>query len=143
MNPAQPPQPAPMPQAVPPQQPSQAAPGSSVTIPCPQCHLPVPPEAYFCANCGQELRAKPLSTSAATQAWIYAFSIILPMIAYLAITHWPGIKYLKSSDERAKQIGIIATALLVISTVVTFWLAIVWIQNYVQQSVNDINTMGL
>lgn len=110
-----------------------------VSLVCPVCHLPVQPEFYFCPNCGKELREKPLSTSVATQAWIYAFSIVMPMIAFLGISHWPGVRYLRSDDEAAKQIGIIASVLMAISTIVTFWLAIVWIQSYVQSSVNSIN----
>jgi zinc-ribbon domain len=109
---------------------------------CPQCHQPVQPEFYFCPNCGKALREKPLSTSVGTQAWIYALSIALPIVAYLAISYWPGVKYLRSGDEKAKQIGMIATVLLVLSTIVTFWLAIVWIQQTVQQSVNDIGNLG-
>ena len=109
---------------------------------CPVCHQPVPRDAYFCPNCGKELRPKPLSTSLGTQAWIYAFSLILPMIAYLAIGYWPGFRYLRSSDPREKQVGIIATVLLVLSTIITFWYVIAWMQAYVQQSVNDIGNLG-
>lgn len=109
---------------------------------CPQCHLPVAPDAYFCPNCGKELRSKPLSTSFLMQAWIYAFSIVLPMLAFLALSYWPAIKYLRSPDEKAKQIGIVAMILMILSTIITFWLTIVWLQNYIQQSVNAVGNIG-
>jgi hypothetical protein len=109
---------------------------------CPQCHLPVQPEFYFCPNCGKALKEKPLSTSTGTQVWIYALSIIMPLIAFLAISYWPGIKYFRSSDEQAKQIGMIAIALMTISTIITFWLAIVWIQQTIQSSVSSIGNLG-
>ena len=110
---------------------------------CSQCHQPLWPEFYFCPNCGTAAKEKPLSTSVGTQAWIYALSIVMPIICYLALSYWPGVKYVRSADERAKQIGIIAIALMTISTIVTFWLAIVWTQQYVQSSVNSINLSGL
>jgi hypothetical protein len=113
--------------------------GVATPMICPQCHFPVQSAFYYCPNCGKSLKEAPLSTSLGTQLWIYAFSIILPIICFLAVSYWPGIKYFKSSDEEAKQIGIIAIALMAISTVVTFWLAIVWVQQAVQSSVNSVN----
>jgi hypothetical protein len=109
---------------------------------CPVCHLPIRPEFYFCPNCGKSLREKPLSASAATQAWIYALSVIMPMIAYLGLHYWPGVKYLRSPDPSAKQIGMIAIALMAISTVVTFWWGIVWLQGFIQSSVNNVGNLG-
>ena len=109
---------------------------------CPQCHQPTPPGAYFCPNCGKSLTEKPLSTDVFTQAWIYAFSIVLPIICFLAVSYWPGVKYLRSDNPEAKQIGIIAIALMIISTIITFWLGIVWIQQAVQSSVNSATNIG-
>lgn len=110
---------------------------------CPRCHFPVKPEYYFCPNCGVKLTEVPLGTGLLDQLLMYAFSIILPWIAYLAITKWQGIKYLRSPDERAKQIGLIALILLVVSSVVAFWLTYVWIQGYIQSSLNSVNSLGL
>lgn len=95
---------------------------------CPQCHQPIRPEDYFCANCGKNLHEPPLSTSIGTQAWIYVFSAILPIICYLAISKWPGIEYVKSGDSKTRSIGWIAVIILLISTVISFWLAAIWIQ---------------
>jgi hypothetical protein len=109
---------------------------------CPQCHFPVKPEYYYCPNCGKSLRVAPLSTSLGTQLWIYAFSLILPVICYLAISYWPGVKYIRSEDPDAKQIGIIAWVLLILSTIVTFYYGIIWIQQTVQSSVNSVGNLG-
>src|ERR1035437_5706945 len=106
---------------------------------CPNCHQPILPTYYFCPNCGTKLHSAPLSTTVATQVWIYAFSIILPMICFIFVTRWPGVRYFKSSDPKAKQIGKIAWTLLILSTIVTIWLVVIWTQNYIQSTVNSIN----
>ena len=106
---------------------------------CPVCHQPVFRQYYFCPNCGAKLKSAPLKTDGATQAMIYAFSVILPFIAFIFITRWQGVKYLKSPDKKAKQIGMIAWALLIISTIIVIWLAVVWTQNAIKASVNSIN----
>jgi hypothetical protein len=107
---------------------------------CFVCHQPVFSKYYFCPNCGTKINSAPLSTTPGTQAWIYAFSIILPMICFIFVTKWPGMKYYKSNDPKIKQIGQIAWALLIISTIVTILLAIVLTQKMIQSSVNSINT---
>jgi hypothetical protein len=114
------------------------------TFLCPQCHLPVKPEYYYCPNCGKNLReAVPLlPTDMLSQILLYGFSIVLPIIFYLAITKWQGIKYIRSSDPKAKQMGYIALALLIISSVIFFWWSIVQLQGYVQSSLNDVNNLG-
>jgi hypothetical protein len=139
------PVPQPPVQSAPTAQPDPAVVLAALGMPtvCPQCHYPLKPEYYYCPNCGKSLRAAPLSTSLGTQLWIYAFSLILPVICYLAISYWPGVKYIKSEDPEAKQIGVIAAVLLGISTIVTFWWGIVWIQQTVQSQVNSVNTLGL
>ena len=113
---------------------------NSISNVCTVCHQPILPQYYFCPNCGTKLNSAPLSTTTATQAWIYAFSIILPMICFIFVTRWPGVKYFKSNDPKAKQIGEIAWALIILSTIVTIWLAIVWTQEYINSTVNSINT---
>ena len=107
---------------------------------CKVCHQPILPTYYFCPNCGTKVNEAPLSTSAGTQAWIYTQSIILPMVLFLFITRWPGIKYFKSDDPKAKRVGQIAWALLIISTVLTIWLAYVWTEQTIQSSINSVNT---
>lgn len=106
---------------------------------CPVCHQPVLPQYYFCPNCGTKLNTPPLSTTVGTQLWIYAFSIILPMLVFLFVGKWPGVKYFRSADPKAKQIGYIAWALLILSTIFTIWFAFVWTQGFIQSSLNSIN----
>jgi hypothetical protein len=107
---------------------------------CPVCHQPILSQYYFCPNCGTKLSRAPLSTTIGTQAWIYAFSIILPMICFIFVTRWPGIKYYKSEDPKAKRIGQIAWALLILSTIITIVLVYVWTQKMIQSSIDSINT---
>jgi hypothetical protein len=109
---------------------------------CPRCHFPVKPEYYFCPNCGAKLTEPPLGVGMLDQILLYAFSIVLPWIAYLAITKWQGIKYLRSPGSQAKQIGLIALILLVISSIIMFWLTTMWVQGYIQSSMNDVNNLG-
>lgn len=107
---------------------------------CPTCHQTILPTYYFCPNCGLKLDSAPLSTTIAKQIGIYLFSIILPMIAFIFITRWPGIKYFKSNDPKAKIVGEVATALLILSTIITFWLAFIWTQNTIQSLTDILNT---
>ena len=111
---------------------------SAPTI-CTVCHQPILPSYYFCPNCGTKINAAPLSTTVLTQTWIYAFSIILPIICFIFVTKWPGIKYVKSNDPQAKRIGYIAWTLLILSTLVTIWLAYIWTQEAIQSQINSIN----
>jgi hypothetical protein len=106
---------------------------------CPYCHQPVLPQFYYCPNCGNKLNSAPLSTTPLAQLGIYAFSIILPFIAFLAITKWQGLKYYRSKDPKTKSIGTVAWALLILSTLVMFWLVYVWTMDAIQSTVNSIN----
>lgn len=109
---------------------------------CPICHFPVKPEYYFCPNCGAKLTTPPLGTGLLDQLLLYAFSLVLPWIAYLAITKWQGIKYLRAPGSRAKQMGLIALVLLIISSIAMFWFTTMWVQGYIQQSLTDVNNLG-
>ena len=109
---------------------------------CPVCHFPMQPEFYFCPNCGKPVKEKPLSISVVTQAWIYALSIALPWLAFIFLGYWPGMKYMRAEDERAKQIGIIAAVLMAVSTVIMVWLLIVWTQQLVQSAVNSVGDLS-
>lgn len=106
---------------------------------CSSCHQPVRPEYYFCPNCGNKLHQEPLKTDYFTQAWIYLFSIVLPMLCFLFVTRWPGFKYLRSQDERTRSIGFIACALLLVSTIITFYLSYVWIQQQIQSALDQVD----
>ena len=111
---------------------------------CSVCHQPILPQYYFCPNCGAKLSLAPLSTTPATQAWIYALSIILPVTCFIFVKKWPGIKYFKSNNPKAKKIGQIAWFLMILSTVATIWIVVVLTQRAIQSSINSINVdMGI
>ena len=106
---------------------------------CSVCHQSILPQYYFCPNCGTKLNSAPLSTTIGKQIGIYLFSIILPMICFIFVTRWPGIKYFKSKDPKAKLIGEIAWSLLIVSTIFTIWLSVIWTQNTIQAINKSIN----
>ena len=97
---------------------------------CSFCGNQIPTDAFFCPRCGKQVKEAPLSTSVFTQTWIYLVSVLLPPLGL-----WPGVKYFKHSDPRAKQIGIVAIVLTVASLVITTWLTISFLNSYL----NDIN----
>jgi len=127
------------PSAVPPVMP---IPQSPIAMLCPQCHQPVLPEYYYCPNCGKSLHEPPLSISVGAQVGLYTLSIIMPVICFLAINQWKGVKYMKSADLRAKQIGLIATALMVISTVVVVWVGIIWTEQLISSMTGGLMGAG-
>jgi hypothetical protein len=106
---------------------------------CSQCHQPVLSGYYFCPNCGKELHAAPLATTLSAQVWLYAFSIILPFICFIAVTKWKGLLYYRSHDPKAKSMGTVAWALLILSTIALCWFTYVWTQEMIQSTVNSIN----
>jgi len=77
---------------------------------CLACHQPILPQYYFCPNCGKKIKEAPLSTTIKTQAWIYAFSIILPMICFIFVTKWPGVnisnRMIQKPNNRSNRLGI-------------------------------------
>ena len=130
-------------QAVPPVQAPQPVTFTEMPILCPQCHQLQPANAYFCSNCGKNLHEAPLPTTVGAQVGLYAFSIALPMICFLFAGKWKGIKYAKSHDPKAKTMGFIAIALIIVSTGVLMWLTIVWVDQAIQSQINSINLDGL
>ena len=107
---------------------------------CIICHQPLQPTFYFCPNCGTQVKQPPLSTTFSTALWMYTLSIILPSFCYIFIGKWKGLQYLKSEDGKAKTIGIIATLILIISTVVTFWYAYTYTSKIINESLKNITT---
>jgi hypothetical protein len=97
---------------------------------CPACHQLVQPEWYFCPNCGKDLKPKPVNVSAWAQIGVYALSVFLPPLGL-----WPGIKYLQKPGPQAKIVGWVAIILTIVSTVLTFWFTI----HYLQNSINSYN----
>jgi len=127
--------------------PSPAAVPTSALVPaqqsvCPRCHAPVRPEYYFCPNCGAKLTEAPLGTGIVDQLLLYAFSLVLPWIAYLAITKWQGIRYLRSPDSRARQMGLIALILIIASSIVFFWMTYIWVEQFMQSLSSQLGGIG-
>jgi hypothetical protein len=104
---------------------------------CPVCHQPVLEEWYFCPNCGTKLKEPPLSITIGSQLSLYTISIITPIFMFLTVGSWKGWKYFKSSDPRAKKIGIISIIIMVLSTIILIWLTVY----FTEQSMKGINSL--
>ena len=109
---------------------------------CAVCHQPILPSYYFCPNCGAKIDGKetPLETTIGAQIKIYALSIILPMVLFLFYSKWHGIKYYKSTDPKAHRMGQIAWILIILSTIVTIWLAYISYVGMTQAIESSINS---
>ncbi|MFA6533261.1 MAG: hypothetical protein WCT22_04680, partial [Patescibacteria group bacterium] len=67
---------------------------------------------FFCPNCSKELKEKVPEVSIAKQILIYFVSFFLAPLGL----GW-GLKYVRSTDNKVKTIGIISIALTVLSIV--------------------------
>ncbi|MDO8582937.1 MAG: hypothetical protein Q7R51_00215 [bacterium] len=77
---------------------------------------------------------KSLSTTFARQAFVYVLSFLLPPLGL-----WPGIKYLKQDSEKSRMIGFIAIVLTVISTALTIWFTIGFMDEFNKQLQSSLN----
>ena len=100
----------------------------NASLVCDVCHQPVAPDQYFCANCGNSLREKPITVSVLAQVGTYALSILLPPLGL-----WPGVKYLMKKSPQARWVGAIAIVLTIISSVVMIWAIMSLFQDYLNQ----------
>jgi hypothetical protein len=116
------------------QMPSSPAP--AVVVICPKCNHMVPEEFSFCPNCGAPIKNN-VSITLFSQIWIYGVSVFLPPLGF-----WPGIKYFRSSDPKAKKIGMIAIVLSVLSTVLTLWATFAFLNIYLNTFNSVINGTG-
>jgi hypothetical protein len=113
----------------------------TLQILCPFCSTPLDAAAFFCPVCGKNVREKPLSTGIGVQIGLYAVSILLPPLSLI----WT-IKYLKSKDPKAKQIGMISLGLTIATLVAVFWLSLTFVKNITQgvnQQLNQYQDIGL
>ncbi len=99
--------------------------------PCPFCSSLIDSSAFFCPTCGKNVKEKPLSTSILSQIGLYAVSILLPPL----FIGWT-IKYLKSADQKTKQIGILSLILTTLSLIIGVWISIAFAKT-LTQSVNQ------
>jgi len=97
---------------------------------CPVCHQAVLDTYYFCPNCGHGLKEKPTPVSILTQVGLYVLAIFLPPFGL-----YPGIKYLKKNFHQAKMVGLITTALTLVSTFVMIW----WIFYFMNKYLNEVS----
>lgn len=85
---------------------------------CPKCKAAVSPEAYFCQNCGQVLKAKPADTGIPKQILVYLVSFFLAPFG-LGF----AFQYLKQPDRKSRIIGIISVSLTILAIFSTIFLA--------------------
>ena len=105
---------------------------------CSVCHQALLPTYYFCPNCGNKVAEQPLSVSLWSQTQLYMFSAILPLICFLTIGRWKGFRYATSQDKEARTVGIIATSILIISTVLTVWFTVVATQQIIKTMTSNL-----
>jgi len=98
---------------------------------CPSCSSLIGVPADFCPSCGKNLKVKPLSTGMGAQIGLYLVSVLLPPL-FLGWT----LKYLKSTDPKAKQIGMISLGLTIVTLIAVIWLSISLAKN-LNQEVNQ------
>lgn len=84
---------------------------ADILIECPACHAGVAPDAIFCPHCGRKLREELTVWKIISAVFIGLF---LPPLGFFT-----GFRYLKSKDERTRQVGILAIGLTIISLVFT------------------------
>lgn len=95
---------------------------------CSVCHQPILSGYYFCPNCGNNLKEKPMAISVITQIGFYALAIFLPPLGL-----WPGIKYMMKKDLQAKRVGLITIILTLVSTVLMIWGIFSFLNTYLTQ----------
>lgn len=91
---------------------------------CPKCQSPIAEANYFCPNCGHKIKEPPVSVTITKQIGIYLLSILLPPLGL-----WPGIKYLRQSDQKAQIIGAVAIILTIFSIIISVWLYLLTINS--------------
>ena len=105
---------------------------------CPVCHQPVPPNAYFCPNCGAPLRTKPPGIGQQLSAYLVSFFLPPFGLAY-------SFKFLRQNDPIAKRAGWITIILTVVSLILTVWLSELFINSLnqsINQSLNQVNLLN-
>ena len=109
------------------------------TTTCPKCYATdIPLNAYFCPQCGAQLRIKPSSTSTFTQISLYVGSLLLPPLGF-----WWAYKYYRIPDGKGKKIALICAIITVVSLALSF-IFFKSFSNSVSQQINSqINNTNL
>lgn len=99
---------------------------------CPFCHFKTQNGWFFCPNCGKELKEKILVISVSKQILIYSVSFFLAPLGL----GW-GLKYVRSTDQKIKTIGIISIVL----TILSITLMIIASKNFIDQYAKILNNI--
>jgi len=81
-----------------------------------------------------EPHEKPLSTGIWIQIGLYVVSVLLPPL----FIGWT-IKYLKSTDPKAKQIGMISLGLTIIALIAAVWISAAFTKTLTQEVNQQLN----
>ena len=98
---------------------------------CPTCKFGIIEGYSYCPHCGTKLKDVQFEISVEKQIGVYLLSFFLPPLGL-----FPGIRYLKNPDDKAKHVGLIAIFLTILSTIITVWATIGFI-NQVNKSLNQ------
>lgn len=102
------------------------------TLLCPICQFKVQSDWFFCPNCAKELKEKVPEISIGKQILIYLVSFFLTPLGL----GW-GLKYIKSKDNKIRNIGIISIVL----TVVSIILMIIASKSFIDQYAKILNNI--
>ena len=84
---------------------------------CSVCKFGIIDGYNFCPNCGTKLKDIDNTVSVEKQIGVYLLSFFLPPLGL-----FPGFKYLKNPDDKVKHVGLIAIFLTLLSTIISIWL---------------------
>jgi hypothetical protein len=100
---------------------------------CPACQFKTESDWFFCPSCAKELKEKVPVISISKQILIYGVSFFLAPLGL----GW-GLKYIKSTDQKTKKVGIISIVL----TVASIILMIMASKNFIDQYSKILNNIS-
>jgi len=109
----------------------------ALRIPCPKCQTQNPFDSNFCLNCGFKLKEPAPSASLFKQISVYLISFFLPPFGLI-----PAFKYLRSNDQKLKNIGWIAIFITMISIIISIYTGMLLyneINSQVQQQLQNLS----
>lgn len=97
------------------------------SLTCPKCATTTPIDSFFCPGCGYKYKDPPPSTGVGRQIWLYFISFFLPPLGI-----FPGIKYMRAQESKARLIGAVCIILTIVSFAITVFASIGFINTYRQ-----------
>lgn len=88
-------------------------------------------DVNFCPSCGFKIKEPTVTVTIAKQIAMYLLSFFLPPLGLI-----PGIKYIRFGDDTAKKVGIALIIITIISTAISIWLYLGFI-NRVNELINQ------